>query len=165
MQKSCSKRPHIWASVILLYSQTKGVQRKYLLCISVSVVDRQYIYISAAVYRISIGSRRWVNSSPLLLLWTLSLQRVSAAESSLHRSQSPPLTACGRLFPLPLLSGLAELQILWLPWVDSATNDSPYPSLNTALLASQPYPRRVRISRLAPVLKKSTQFLYQAWEP
>ena len=39
-------------------------------------------------------------------------------------------------------------------WVDSAANDSPYWSLNTALLASQPYTRRSRISRLAPVLEK-----------
>ena len=59
-------------------------------------------------------------------------------------------------------AGLGGLKIFWLPWVDSAVNDSPYPSLNTALLASQLYTRRFRISRLAPVLKKNAQVLYQA---
>ena len=56
---------------------------------------------------------------------------------------------------------LLSLQFLWLS-PQPAEIDSPYPSLNTALLASQQYPRKVRISRLAPVLKEITQFLYQA---
>ena len=56
--------------------------------------------------------------------------------------------------PLALLPGLVGLQILCLPWVDSAGNDSPYPSLNTALLASQPCTRRFCVSRLAPILNK-----------
>ena len=48
---------------------------------------------------------------------------------------------------------LLPLRFLWLS-PQPAEIDSPYPSLNTALLASQPYTRRSRISRLAPVLKK-----------
>ena len=52
-----------------------------------------------------------------------------------------------------------------LPRLQKPEINSPYQaylSLNTALLASQPYARRVRISRLAPVLKKNTQVLHQA---
>ena len=89
----------------------------------------------------------------------LSPLRLSAAEPSLHNdsqtlSQAPPLSTCGLLPPLALLTRLMDLLAGCLLRVDSAANDSPYLSLNTALLASQPYTRRSRISRLAPVLKK-----------
>ena len=70
------------------------------------------------------------------------LHEVELVYNDVHHSQPTLLTlSC-------YLSGFSGV-LLRPPEIDS-----PYPSLNTALLASQPYTRRSRISRLAPVLIK-----------
>ena len=141
----------------MLYSQTKGVKQKYILCISGLVAYRQYIhncssledpYWLTAVSQLSAPPLPWAClrcGSPLLSL-------VSAMT---HRRWAKLLSSdeCLLTDSLSLSSsGLASVSLTL--WIESAEIDSPYWSLNTALLASQPYTRRSRISRLAPVLKK-----------
>ena len=95
---------------VLLYSQTKGVKQKYILCILGSVAYRQYIHECSSPW-----NPDWLTAvsqySALSAPPDLSPLQLSAAESSLPNgsqtlSQAPLLTACGRLFPLALLSGL-----------------------------------------------------------
>ena len=86
---------------LLLYSQTKGVKQKYIRYISGSVAYRQYIHKCN-----SLLSPNWLpavsHSPPPLLLWILSPQRLSAAESSLpHNDSQTP----GPISSLRLLVG------------------------------------------------------------
>ena len=154
---------------IVLYSQTKGVKWKYILYVLGSVAYRQYIHTCSSLW----NPNRLTGGESISLLLSFSGPCL-CSRSQLLSLVSKMAPRCWANLLLPCLwaappshspAGLAELQIFWLPWVNSAANDSPYPSLNTALLASQPYTRRFRISRLAPVLRKDAQFLYQAWEP
>ena len=115
---------------ILLYSQTKGVKQKYILCISGLVAYRQYIHNCSSPVdpRLAHGSESTICSSALLGL-------------------SPLSRACLR-GGSPLLS-----------LVSAMTHRHPSRLLSPQLVdgspSSQPYTRRSRLSRLAPVLKKT----------
>ena len=92
------------------------------------------------------------SSSPQCPLFAVAPRMLSQSSAMTHGAElisSHELLAEWILSPSSLDS--QDLSSL-TPWMGSAGHDSPYPSLNTALLASQPYPRRVRISRLALVL-------------
>ena len=152
----------------MLYSRTKGVKQKYM-CISIQTVYRQYIHTGSDPQ-----IHNWLTSGESILLFTSSASYISPqwltnAEPIFHYdsrmlSQSSPLMNTCKQILSPLLWTCRASTSL-TPWIESAEVDPPYQSLNTALLASQPQPRRVRISQLAPVLIEATQFLYQAFEP
>ena len=102
------------------------------------------------------------SSSPQCPIFAVALRMVSQSSAMIHGAElisSHSLLAEWILSPSSLDS--RDLSSL-TPWMDSAGRDLPYLSLNTALLASQLYPRRVRLSQLAPALMKKAQFLYQA---
>ena len=129
----------------MLCSVTIGVKRKYLLYISVMAAYRQYIHESSRPQ-----DPNWLTSSESIpFLLSCSGPCFHHRDSQILGSSSPRLTDA-ELISSPAL--LAELVLSLSPlldaldfssltsWMDSAENDSPYWSLNTALLASQPYP-------------------------
>ena len=99
---------------IVLYSQTKGVKQKYILCISGLVAYRQYIHNCSSLVdpRLAHGSESTICASALLGLSLLSRAclslRLSAAEPSLRNdSQTPelaPLSSAGLRLSLSLSS-------------------------------------------------------------
>ena len=100
----------------MLYSQTKGVKQKYILCILELVAYRQYIHKSSSPVdsRLAHGGESTISfSAPsglVTVLSGLSPLRLSAAESRLRNdSQTPkpaPLSSAGRhLSPPALLTG------------------------------------------------------------
>ena len=120
--------------MIVLYSQTKGVKQKYILCISRSVAYRQYIHNSSSPVdsRLAHGGESTIYSSApsglVTVLPGLSALRLSAAESRLRNdSQTPepaPLFSAGRQLPsrsphwkgknLRFLPPLSWLRCEWL---------------------------------------------------
>ena len=81
---------------IVLYSQTKGVKQKYILCISGLVADRQYIHNSSNLVdpRLAHGgeSNLYFPTPPGIVTALLGLSplRLSAGESSLRNDSQTP---------------------------------------------------------------------------
>ena len=90
----------------------------------------------------------WLTSGesiPLLLFWVPYLH---SGSRMLSRSSKTTHRCRANLLPSHCLRNGSSLSPLWTrgtsvsltSWTESAESDSPYQSLNTALLASQPYP-------------------------
>ena len=154
---------------ILLYSQTKGLKQKFILCISGSVVYRQYIHKCSSPW-----NPYWLtavshppDSSPSLYFYLRCGSPLLSLVSAMAPSHWANLPPSGLWTALPsrsppgtgvaphLLSPLGRLCREWLTLPESEYCPTSFPTV---------YPK-VPYKKLAPVLIKATQFLYQAFEP
>ena len=110
---------------VMLYSQTKGVKQKYILCISGLVAYRQYIHNSSSLVdpRLAHGgeSNLYFPAPPGLVTALLGLSplRLSTGESSLRNDSRTPepalLSPAGRQLSLSLSSLEGEEPLLLSP--------------------------------------------------
>ena len=136
----------------------------YLYCIYILKLIKTFTKKEKYIYIVVFTTKR---SQAEVFTVYFSLNYLECNNYNIHSALGPLawVNAPSILYTLHWVKSMSADVYLYSDYAGQPEVSSPYWSLNTALLASQPYTRRFRISRLAPVLKKNTQVLYQVWEP